>query len=543
MDRKGKETSPNQERDSSKEKSPTSDAMDVRGDAAAGGGSRQRYNSEGGASNDDGSDQGKRNSEYMVAIYYPTVIQDHFFRFYSFCWRKIAQGFTIPGIAASPPKFVSLEEIMTAANGMNNMVLAHEIAVDQDFKLKNIEPPNDSIHRQVKDTIHKAFWDVLESELNEDPPNYSQAMVLLEDVKQNLISLLLPQHTKIKEEIHEALDAALIRQQVERRVLDFQYYAQYVITVMGKLCAPVRDEKIKELTEIQGVVPMFRGILETLDLMKLDMANFTIDYFRPNIIAKSVEYEKQKFAEFLKIQTDGLQYTRRWLVEHVMNFRKNGEVFNVEDANAIRSLTTNVLGEAYLELLDWNNRNPYPETLVMDQGRFTELGRRCLRLHITGSVLLVTASTVQPLYGIAAFKEKLKEHIKVLMEDNYTNEDLENNLPNITEQVVKEVREGLERYEMKPLETSVEKMLRGQIMEIAREDHKIRHLVRMRVKEFLLQTVTSSTAAPLRIPLGLSSLQTELTSITGQFLRLVSHNRAVFGEYYTDIITQAVLPK
>ncbi|KAJ4447657.1 hypothetical protein ANN_09664, partial [Periplaneta americana] len=118
---------------------------------------------------------------------------------------------------------------------------------------------------------------------------------------------------------------------------------------------------------------------------------------------------------------DGLQYTRRWLVEHVMNFRKNGEVFNVEDANAIRSLTTNVLGEAYLELLDWNNRNPYPETLVMDQGRFTELGRRCLRLHITGSVLLVTASTVQPLYGIAAFKEKLKEHIKVLMEDNYTN--------------------------------------------------------------------------------------------------------------------------
>lgn len=57
--------------------------------------------------------------------------------------RKIAQGFTIPGIAASPPKFVSLEEIMTAANGMNNMVLAHEIAVDQDFKLKNIEPPND----------------------------------------------------------------------------------------------------------------------------------------------------------------------------------------------------------------------------------------------------------------------------------------------------------------------------------------------------------------------------------------------------------------
>lgn len=514
MDRKGKETSSNEERNSSNDESSTSDAMDVGGVATGGGGSRQRHISEGAASNDDESDQGKR--------------------------RKIGQGFVISGIAASPPKFVSLEEIMTAAKGMNNMVLAHEIAVDQDFELKNIEPPNGSIRQRVKDTMHKVFWDVLEAELKEDPPNYTQAMVLLEDVKQNLLMLLLPQHTKIKEEIVEILDAALIRQQVEKRVLDFQHYAQYVITVMGKLCAPIRDEKIRELTQTQGVVPMFKGILETLDLMKLDMANFTIDCFRPTIIAKSVEYEKLKFDEFLKIQADGLQFTRRWLVEHLPKFRKNGEVFNLEDANAIRNLTTSVMGEAYLELLDWNSNNSYPETLVMDEGRFTELGKRCWRLAVVGSILLVTASTAQSLYGIAEFKERLKDHIKVLLEDKHTNEDLENILPNIAEQVVKEVSEGLERYGLKSLEPSMEKMLRGQIMEIAKEDHKIRHLVRMRVCEFILQSVTSPTAAPLRIPLGLSSLQTELTSITGQFLRLVSHNRAVCGEYYTDIITQAI---
>jgi hypothetical protein len=36
--------------------------------------------------------------------------------------------------------------------------------------------------------------------------------------------------------------------------------------------------------------------------MKMDMANFAIDVVRPGIIAQSVEYEKEKFAEFLKIQ-------------------------------------------------------------------------------------------------------------------------------------------------------------------------------------------------------------------------------------------------
>jgi len=41
-----------------------------------------------------------------------------------------------------------------------------------------------SIHRQVKETIHRAFWNVLDAELKEVPPNYTQAMVLLGDVKE-----------------------------------------------------------------------------------------------------------------------------------------------------------------------------------------------------------------------------------------------------------------------------------------------------------------------------------------------------------------------
>jgi hypothetical protein len=31
---------------------------------------------------------------------------------------------------------------------------------------------------------------------------------------------------------------------------------------MGKICAPVRDEKVRELAQAEGVVPVFRGILE-----------------------------------------------------------------------------------------------------------------------------------------------------------------------------------------------------------------------------------------------------------------------------------------
>ncbi len=47
------------------------------------------------------------------------------------------------GVSASPPKFVSLGEVMKAAHGIGNMMLAHEIAVDGDVQLQKNDPaPN-----------------------------------------------------------------------------------------------------------------------------------------------------------------------------------------------------------------------------------------------------------------------------------------------------------------------------------------------------------------------------------------------------------------
>ena len=46
----------------------------------------------------------------------------------------------------------------------------------------------------------------------------------------------------------------------------------------------------------------FRGIFATLDLMKLDMVNFTIQQIRPYLQSHSIEYEKSKFKELLKQQ-------------------------------------------------------------------------------------------------------------------------------------------------------------------------------------------------------------------------------------------------
>ncbi|VEN61924.1 unnamed protein product [Callosobruchus maculatus] len=457
--------------------------------------------------------------------------------------RTTSQQFMVTSglTSASPPKFVSLEEIMQAANGMRDMALVHQIVVDKDFRLKRAEPDPNSVQKMIKDTMHKAFWDVLRSQLAEEPPNYTQALNLLEEIKEGLFAVLLPQHTRIRQQISEVLDTDLIKQQAEQGTLDFKNYAQYVISVMAKLCAPVRDEKINELKQTSDVVDTFKGILELLDLMQLDMANFTLQMARPDIIARSVDLERKKFADYLAIQTDGLEHTRKWLLKHINTEDNVPE--NIEYEKFIRTVVKRAFCQACAELLDWPVDTPYPETFMLDEGRLQDLQIRTFRLINIATVLLVTLSNAgADLQSITPFKQACKEHISILLQNVKTDKDLNDTLPNVAEQVIIEVKEAQRKYDIPEIFQAAEANLKQLILDIGKPDHKVKTIVKQRVKDFFMDIIESSTADPQKVPSGLSALQKELTEIAGQFLRIVSHNSSVFCIYYFDIVADA-LPK
>ena len=76
------------------------------------------------------------------------------------------------------------------------------------------------LHKIVKEIYHKAYWDLLREELDQDPPEYQHALTLLEEIKDWLLSLLLPHQTRTQNEIKEKLDIQLIEQQVKSGTLD-----------------------------------------------------------------------------------------------------------------------------------------------------------------------------------------------------------------------------------------------------------------------------------------------------------------------------------
>lgn len=469
------------------------------------------------------------------------------------------RGFFVPGFEnpqnGAGHKMMSLNELMDATKGVTNMYLAHEIAVDKDFMLEKINGEEDqaqeptTFEAHIKKIIHQAFWDLLADELREEPPSYNQALSLLEEVRKGLCKMLLPSQHRIKANIMERLDLDLIKQQADNGVLDFDSYAVYVLDLMGKLCAPVRDDEINILKAMdrKDVVKLFQGIMKTLDHMRLDMANFMIQQARPLIMSQSVEYEKIKFKEFLETQNDGLEFTRSWLKRHAPSEEEHNALQGrIEEAKFKKLLVSRILTEALVELLEWDEYFTLPETLAMDQKRIISLRDQTERTSVSTAVILVAFSNISGFIipmDAQKIKEKIKSHVDILLQDFYDDTNLLSILPNVSLQVIKDINDYLKEKGKALLPDSTAKNLQDQIGELEDPNHRIRDLVQRRIVDFNKQAIAGSRSAPLQIPPGLTLCQKELAQIAGGFVRLVSYNRAVFGEFYDDIIENHVLFK
>uniref|UniRef100_A0A0B7AL99 T-complex protein 11-like protein 1 n=1 Tax=Arion vulgaris TaxID=1028688 RepID=A0A0B7AL99_9EUPU len=445
-------------------------------------------------------------------------------------------------VGASPPRFVTFEQLMSAANGMKNMSLAHEIAVNDSFELHKPEAPPNSWEKKLAETVKRAFWDAFQEKINQDPPDLSFAYAMLQELRETMLDILLPQHQRLRDQISEVLDLALIKQKMENGAFDFDYYSKYITDTMAKLCAPARDEKIAEIRAINDVVPKFKTIMETLELMRRDMANFTIKQIRPYIQQNSIEYERKKFSEYFEAQravgVNALQYTEVWLKRNYEKFLKRLTDLPAPSGSAASRVSTpaNIMTEAFLEVLEWPYPNSFPETLMLDQFRFMAMRDKLHTLGLITSVQLITFSVVGPsVEGMKDLKTQLKEHVDILLQD-VGQKGVKPVLESVADQAVKDVSDSLESCKLPPLTEDTKQALKGQIMNLGSRENTVRKLMNTRLMEFLREGMSGKHVNSLQLPKGCTAVQQELVQILGNILRLSSHNRSVFGEQYSEIL-------
>lgn len=448
---------------------------------------------------------------------------------------------------------------------VGNMALAHEIVMDKNFRIH--EPSADSIEGQVKRIVHKAFWDNLEEEMLKDPPNYAHTIKLLAELKETLLSLVL-NHTNLKDQVNNVLDLDLISQQSEQGSVDIEGYAAYIIDVMGKICMPARDEDIEKLKEVKGLVPLLREIFHVLDLMKLDMANFQLSMFRPELLQRSIGYEQEKFREYLKANPNGLLSTKQWIKRGIDNVHvevnqskkdDNCEDLDTKDgscgvqsetsvagASGLQSLRKSppeileVVKQSYVGILLGEGAFPYPETLLMDRHRVAEMRKSTQCLVRVASILVVTLNIVgKHLASDSEYKKTLKETVHILLR-GVSESNLADVFPNICEHVTKETQSFLSMRGLASMDEEKLSLLRQQILNLAQDDHSVRQLMKKRLYTFMVKNLLRpQTSSPLeQFPTAFLDVETELVELTKQFANLISHNYAVFKPFYEQVIQE-----
>lgn len=110
--------------------------------------------------------------------------------------------------------------------------------------------------------------------------------------------------------------------------------------------------------------------------------------------------------------------------------------------------------------------------------RLYDLMFRTKRCIYIGTAMLITLSNVDSnLQSLQVFKETLKQHISVVVESANSDKELEALVPNIADQIIKDINETKKSHTQSPLPNDKIKNMKEQILEMTKADHKIKNLV------------------------------------------------------------------
>ncbi|BES93958.1 T-complex protein 11 [Nesidiocoris tenuis] len=411
-------------------------------------------------------------------------------------------------------------------NLMFKMFLAHELAtgglLSDETKPPEEEFANpDPIYNAVKEQVHNAFWEQFRAEINSEPPKLDMAFQLIQDIKQNLLSVVTPNAKSIKSKIEEVLDVELMQQQLEHGALDFRKYAEFIISIMSQICASIRDELLVQLKQEEDIVQVFRGILETLNLMKLDLVKFALTSIKPEILNNQMKYEREKFNDLVRVENGVLPNTEAWLKNHIVP----GSEESVED------LVIRALGD----ILTWKPECPYPETLFIDAPRLVILKNSFYKLCVACStVLLGLGCSPVELANDWNYKESLKSHALILLNKVNNDETLCKVLPNLVEQFKTDANTRLTELGHGSLAEAQGVSFSEQIPQAADPKNKVRQLVESRILSFLIAAAKSPRTA--NFPMSLVLFKNEIDNLNSRFAYIANYNLNICREYYHEVI-------
>lgn len=271
----------------------------------------------------------------------------------------------------------------------DNRSVIHELTINKEYRIEM----EDCLEQ--RGVINHAIFDAMRREVevgNSDP----WILAMAENIKSKLHRLLQPQ-TSLYQLISEVLDVDVVAQELRAGSFSFEKFFSFMGSILPKLCAPIRDEEVKDLVQDKlqngDLVTRLEALMHFIDVMQLDYANYMLSKSSAELIKHAVPYEQKHFADNLDQGVHTLQHTEQWW--NTARGKVLSEVArrDPEGVNLPRSRPTpekyysQMLVDVFTDISQ-DFSTDIPETLLLDLKRIKRVRTDLLRIISAAAILL-----------------------------------------------------------------------------------------------------------------------------------------------------------
>ena len=292
--------------------------------------------------------------------------------------------------APSDPTAFARAKFATSSLLPANRVITHEIAINKEWKIDTEQKAaqREEMITSISDSLRQGLADGL---------GEVWIPAIAESIREKLLSLLKPGNS-LHTLISEALDPAMVASQVKHESFSYDRFFDFMNTILPQLCAPVRDIEVKSLANESDADPFKKlaQIYYIIEIIQLDMLNFTLQSWAPVLLKESSGYEARSFdremeGKFPEQALEWWQQSKNTVVDELA--RRSGDP-TPANAKAISAHRTYMQGLSDVAIsTSILQPNEVPETLQLDLERLNQIRADILRV-ITVSSILLTAKNL-----------------------------------------------------------------------------------------------------------------------------------------------------
>ncbi|KAG0093460.1 hypothetical protein BGZ92_005464 [Podila epicladia] len=476
--------------------------------------------------------------------------------------------------------------------------LVHELALDPNFKIESNRAAEgssgeSSFEARIRAIATKAYFD----SIREDAAHGQLGKwipSILTRIREQLLEMV-PSNSAIAMQMNEAFDLEFVQQQVDRNIFDVHGAIKTVLEMMSKLCAPVRDARLQKIQANlsqassgsapvseplsfssesgNDLVSVLQDVLELLDDMLMDLANFRLMAARPSLEKQAIPYEQKSFRQALQNKEVTMDNVRVWLQKAAdaeiessasssgstpgsgsvqspsspasvapatwtATFTPTKMLFNRHFAVFARAMF-NLLFSA--ELIDMQEN--FPETFNLDRDRLVKYQNEIQALVLTAVLIQIGQTNAPPLQE--AEQVELKDNLLALMEKPDTSIDtLANCVIEAKENAILS-RQSSSGSGSGPLLTSVQKGTLRNLINSAVEIESPMFKVIWKRMRAVLESYTIAPRYTIAMPskeeltkVGLNALSSEIDKLADSIRFLAKYNANVYHEWYDPMLTE-----